>query len=121
MSGAGGDVTWDSDLVRRLSAEIFSKYDGDGDGLLQHKDYESFCVDIWYSLELSGAEYAEQCKGLGCELSVGIDVVAFEALYTEFGRDAVADYALLFPSSEFKKRHSSQLMRFGVLMSHLYA
>ena len=115
------DASWSGELISKLAADIFAKYDEDGDGMLQYKDYDAFCRDIYFTLELSEAEYAEQCKGLGCELSAGVDAKAFETLYTEFGRDVVADYALLFPLGHISKKYSPGLARFGILLSHLYA
>ena len=118
---AAARPVWNGELVSKLAADIFDKYDDDGDGRLQHKDYDAFCRDIYFTLELSEAEYAEQCKGLGCDLSAGIDAKAFETLYSDHGRDVVADYALIFPIDQFRKKYSPGLMRFGVLLSHLYA
>jgi hypothetical protein len=38
-----------------------------------------------------------------------------------YGRDVVADFTLIFPLTEFRKMHGKSLMRFGLLLSHLYA
>ena len=98
--------------------EIFARYDCDG-WIFATSRLRRLCKDIL--LRSYEAEYAEQCKGLGCELERGIDAAAFETLYTEHGRDVVADYTLIFPSSKLRERHSAPLARFGVLLSHIYA
>ena len=49
------------------------------------QDYEAFCIDVYFCLELNAAEWAEQCQGLGCDMSQGIDFDAFESLFLEYG------------------------------------
>ena len=53
---------------------------------LAAQDYEAYCVDIFFCTEMNAAEWAEQCQGLGCELSAGVDQPAFESLFLEYGR-----------------------------------
>ena len=143
---------------------------------------------MYFSTELNAAEWAEQCQGLGCDMSQGVDFEAFKSLFLEYGarsrllhqisasacksvlslslsddqrsphqqpearvcetgRDVVADFTLIFPlvsskhvvlggvgccvhllthslsppQTEFRQRHGKSLMRFGLLLSHLYA
>jgi hypothetical protein len=49
------------------------------------QDYEAFCIDVYFSTELNAAEWAEQCQGLGCDMSQGVDFEAFESLFREYG------------------------------------
>ena len=70
---------------------------------------------------MTAAEWAEQCQGLGCDMNQGVDFAAFESLFLEYGRDVVADFTLIFPLTDFRKMHGKSLMRFGLLLSHLYA
>ena len=49
------------------------------------QDYEKFCIDVYFSIELNAAEWAEQCQGLGCDMSQGVDFEAFESLFLEYG------------------------------------
>ena len=53
---------------------------------LAAQDYEAYCIDIFFCTEMNAAEWAEQCQGLGCELSAGVDQPAFESLFLEYGR-----------------------------------
>ena len=55
---------------------------------LAAQDYEAYCIDIFFCTEMNAAEWAEQCQGLGCELSAGVDQPAFESLFLEYGRYA---------------------------------
>ena len=76
---------WPDGLVRKLAAEIFKRY-STSDALLTHRDYEKYCRDIYFCLELSPEEWNEQCDGLGALPSKGVGFEDFVKLYTDFGR-----------------------------------
>ena len=40
---------------------------------------------MYFSTELNAAEWAEQCQGLGCDMSQGVSFAAFESLFLEYG------------------------------------
>ena len=50
---------WPDELVQRLSREVFGRYDSNANGVLSHHEYEQYCKDIYFCLELSMDEWRE--------------------------------------------------------------
>jgi hypothetical protein len=112
---------WPTNVIGQLSCSIFGKYDVHGAGVLRQKEYEAYCIDVYFCLELSNDEWNEQCNGLGVKPSEGIDFATFTQLYSDFGRDVVADSVLIFKAADFKAAHGTSLLRMGLLLSHVFA
>ena len=50
---------WSAELVQKMGREIFRRYDADADGFLDRREYEQYCKDIYFCLELSVDEWNE--------------------------------------------------------------
>jgi hypothetical protein len=65
---------WPANVIDQLSRTIFEKYDARRAGVLRQKEYEAYCIAIYFCLELTTDEWNEQCNGLGVKPSEGIDL-----------------------------------------------